>query len=153
MWNNLSIPNDYDKALQEYDSLKLDFPKWMAHLYDRQGIQIFMDGLSRGCENSCSFCKLNNDQCKATSKTIRGSNIDVIETIKILQSVCEKPLYIQFTDENFFGDGITRLREIQSLCDKLSQISYSGAFGIDSRLDSIFNPADSESTALFCNIC
>lgn len=145
----VAFSSDFKSPLMHMKKLQMEFPDWMVELYDHQGMQIFMDGLSRGCENNCFFCKLNNEQCRRSQKSITKSQVDVIATIKTLQSICKKSLYIQFTDENFFGDGMERLRAIQHLCDELASINYAGVFGIDSRLDSIYNPHDSDATASY----
>lgn len=142
------VIRSFDTNVLSFSNLKPDFPKWMGSLYDQFGIQIFMDGISRGCENNCFFCKLNNTHLDNHRKKIVDSGIDIISTIKNICMACEKIPYIQFTDENFFGRGSGRLIAIQKLCDGLEQISYNGFLGIDSRLDSVFNPNDSEEIAL-----
>lgn len=135
------------KTQAPMEKYKLEFPKWILDLYDKKGIQIFMDGLSRGCENTCSFCKLSNVGMSSV-KCVKNSCVDVVETIRAIEKQCPKRLYIQFVDENFFGGGLTRLLEIRKLCDGLTAIQFGGLIGIDTRLDTIINPKDTNEIAL-----
>lgn len=134
--NKLLNKDDVNKKIQ------LHFTDNIIHLYENKGIQLFMDGLSRGCENNCSFCKMNNNMY--FEKKIEPSNIDIIKTIEDLRKKCKKTLFIQFTDENFFGGGLSRLEQILELTNNLESINFNGLIGIDTRLDSIYNPKDSD---------
>lgn len=131
----------------ERKKYSLEFPNWMVELYKRKGIQIFLEGLSQGCENNCSFCRLNNSQGIDSVKIIKDSEVDIIETINVLQEYKLKNIYIQFTDQNFFGGGLRRLTRINDLCNRLSEIQFSGILGIDTRLDTICNPAEADDIA------
>lgn len=139
--------NDLLRTLAPMEKYKLEFPKWILDLYGKNGIQIFMDGLSRGCENACSFCKLSNVETNPV-QCVKSSCVDVVETIRTFEKQCPKRLYIQFVDENFFGDGLNRLLDIRKLCDSLTAIQFGGLIGIDTRLDTIINPKDTNEMAL-----
>lgn len=122
----------------ENEKIQLYFTDEIIQAYEEKGIQIFMDGLSRGCENKCSFCKLNNNL--SLKNKVSQSQIDVIKTIDYLSRECKKKLFIQFTDENFFGGGIYRLNQIIELSHELLKIKFDGALGVDTRLDTVYNP-------------
>lgn len=128
--------------LESDNGLFIEFPDEILQSYEKHGIQIFMDGISRGCEYNCSFCKLGNNPHLRTN--IKICEIDVEGIIKNLQNRCSKKIFIQFTDENFFGGGVKRLESIISFAEKLSSIEYDGCLGIDTRLDTIVNVSDSE---------
>lgn len=129
------------------EKYELEFPEWMLELYNQKGIQIFMDGLSRGCENNCSFCKLNN-LSNPIIKSVKNSCVNVLDTIKHLQKKRSKRIYIQFSDENFFGGGLARLLNIRALCGGLSNIGFHGILGIDTRLDTVINCQEETEIAL-----
>lgn len=140
--NNMYIQNKLINKDEIDKQIKLHFSNDIIHLYENRGIQIFMDGLSRGCENNCSFCKLNNNM--HFKRKIEKPNIDIVKTIDDLRKKCKKTLFIQFTDENFFGGGLPRLKQILELSYNLESINFNGVIGIDTRLDSICNPKDSD---------
>ena len=139
--NKMFIQNKIIDENIIYKHTKLYFTNDIIQLYESKGIQLFMDGISRGCENNCSFCKLNNNSL--LKRKIEQSNIDIIKTISELSRKCKKTLFIQFTDENFFGGGIPRLKQILELSCKLKNIDFNGLIGIDTRLDSIYNSKSS----------
>lgn len=139
--NNMFVQNKLFNKGRDTKLMQLYFTNDIIQLYESKGIQLFIDGLSRGCENNCSFCKLNNNLIY--KRKIEQSNIDIIKTIDDLRKQCKKTLFIQFTDENFFGGGTPRLKQISELSYKLEKINFNGLIGIDTRLDSIYNPKDS----------
>ncbi len=132
-------PVDPKKDYQKH--LLLNFEDNIIKCYEKTGIQIFMEGISNGCENQCSFCKLNNST--VISRKVVPSCINIADTLSLLEKKCKKKLFIQFTDENFFGGGMNRLNAVKKLCSELKVINYKGKFGIDTRLDSIINTSDS----------
>ena len=131
------VQNDIWQKDNDNKLIPLHFPDNIIQAYEDKGIQIFMDGLFRGCENRCSFCKLNNNTL--LKNKIQTSRIDVVKTIEEITKKCNKLLFIQFTDENFFGGGSSRLSQISNLSKKLLEIQYNGVLGIDTRLDTIYN--------------
>lgn len=144
-WLETSIMND--KTLEQFSfcnvdmkNLALNFPTWMLDEYEKRGIQIFIDGIARGCENNCTFCKLNNNSF--THGPV-PSQVDTISTIESIQSHVGKKLYVQFTDENFFGGDIRRLESIIKLVEQLRNIDFHGLLGIDTRLDTILRTNES----------
>lgn len=141
--NNKFIQNRLDEKHQNIEKMQLLFPEHIIKTYENKGIQIFMDGLSRGCENNCSFCKLNNNLFLKNRNN--SSQIDVVKTIEMLRKRIKKTLFIQFTDENFFGGGISRLKQIIELSHELSKINFNGILGVDTRLDTIYNSNNSNS--------
>lgn len=140
--DNMYIQNKLLYKRKVNKKIQLHFPNNIIQLYENKGIQIFMDGLSRGCENNCSFCKLNNNM--HFERKIEPSTIDIIRTIEDLRKKCKKTLFIQFTDENFFGGGFPRLNQILDLSNNLENINFNGFIGIDTRLDAIYNTKDSD---------
>lgn len=122
---------------KETKKIPLIFTSEIIEEYEKSGIQIFMDGLSRGCENRCAFCKLSNNSM--VNNLVHFSRIDVVKTICSLREKITKKLFVQFTDENFFGGGKGRLKQIIKLSDDLASINFKGALGIDTRLDTFFS--------------
>lgn len=139
--NNMFAHNKIIDENKVYKQTQLYFTNDIIQLYENKGIQLFMDGLSRGCENNCSFCKLNNNSLY--KRKIHQSNNNIIKTITELRKKCKKTLFIQFTDENFFGGGLPRLKQISELSIKLKSTNFNGVIGIDTRLDSIYDSKSS----------
>lgn len=59
-WLEASIMNNktLDRSFLcnvDMGSLVLNFPTWMLDEYEKRGVQIFIDGIARGCENHCTF--------------------------------------------------------------------------------------------------
>lgn len=122
---------------KRFQKRPLFFTNEIIEAYETSGVQIFMEGLSHGCENRCAFCKLNNNT--TISNRVHFSWIDSAKTICNLKQKCTKRLFIQFTDENFFGGGRDRLEQIIELANKLTSCGFRGALGIDTRLDTFYN--------------
>lgn len=123
------------------------FTKEIYEAVNKNGLRILVDGLSRGCEHHCLYCHLSN------SKQTSGIVQEFLELpTKLLKSM-EKSLnkettLIQFTDENFFGGKTDderryRLQRIIEFAIDLQQKGFYGKFGIDTRVDTIFNLSDS----------
>lgn len=145
-WLEASIMNNktLDRSFLcnvDMGSLVLNFPTWMLDEYEKRGVQIFIDGIARGCENHCTFCKLNNGDFM-NHKPV-PSQVDAISTIESIQNNVRKRLYVQFTDENFFGGDIQRIESILTLVEQLRNINFHGLLGIDTRLDTILRQNES----------
>ncbi len=147
--NNQIIQNGlYINSNKKLDKrIPLKFYDYIIASYENNGIQLFLDGISQGCENECSFCKLNNRN--STNHKVRPSFVDCVKTIKELQNYCKKRLFIQFTDENFFGGGISKLTQINMLSKELIKIKFNGILGIDTRLDTIINTDETDKQSKF----
>jgi len=107
--------------------------------YKKRGMQIFLDGLTRGCKNCCNYCPIN---CGTKNKKIKVVNQNNCDTLTMLSDKLREPLYIQFTDENFFDGDDKHLKRIQALCRQLQKIDFRGKIGIDTRVDTIINESD-----------
>lgn len=115
---------------------KLKFQKDICEQYEKKGFQIFLEGFSRGCENFCNYCHLNNLHSIGNGVTYVQS--DIHEVIAELQNYYfPQPVYIQFKDENFFGSSFIRMKQIENFIKKLEELPFCGCIGIDTRLDSI----------------
>lgn len=145
--NRILYVNNIVNASTPKKNISLQFSDSIIQSYEDRGIQVFLDGVSRGCENNCSFCKLGNNPL--IHHYIRSSNVDVISTIKDFQSRCRKKMFIQFTDENFFGGGVNRLRRINCFANELNKSNFNGYIGIDTRLDSVIRNSESTEQAEF----
>jgi len=132
------------------ESPKALFTKQIVNKYLDSGFQLFIHGISRGCEEKCTFCRLNNR--KETSGVV--NNIDYLSTVETLSdiaSLAKENIYIQFSDENFFGgkspsDKAQRLTDIIKLSDCISSDKKFGnvRFGVDTRIDTIYNAEDTK---------
>lgn len=143
---NLHI-NNIENVAEKNVNTFVKFTDSIIHSYEDRGIQVFLDGVSRGCTNSCSFCKLGNNPL--LDYHICWSHSDIIFVIKDFQSRCQKKMFIQFTDENFFGGGIEKLKKINNLAERLNCYNFKGYIGIDSRLDSVIRKNESKEQAEF----
>lgn len=115
---------------------RIKFQKNIYEQYEEKGFQIFLEAFSRGCDNSCNYCHLNN--CNRTGNGTVAIQSNVHEVIAELQSFSpNNPVYIQFKDENFFCASFERINQIEEFINKLEDISFYGYIGIDTRLDSI----------------
>lgn len=137
-----------DNPYNEFQKRPLLFTNEIIEACETRGVQIFIEGLSHGCENKCAFCKLNNNT--TIKNMVHFSWIDTAKTICNLKEKCTKNLFIQFTDENFFGGGKERLKQIIKLSDDLTSIGFRGAIGIDTRLDTFYN---SKKNIAINNLC
>lgn len=162
--NIIAIPSFSEKALlQEIKSIlninteivyqanifseNIFFTKNIIKAYNDNGFQLFIHGISRGCEEKCTFCRLNNS--KETSGVVNNLNYrSTLNTISNLRYTSQKDLYIQFADENFFGgketsDKEIRLQQISEFSRSISS-DLNISFGIDTRIDTIVNIQDSD---------
>lgn len=124
------------------------FTKQIVNKYIDSGFQIFMHGISRGCEEKCTFCRLNNR--KETSGVV--NNINYLSTVDAISNILELSsdnIYVQFSDENFFGgkslsDKKQRLKSIYEFSKYMASTSKFNriTFGIDTRIDTIYNIGD-----------
>ncbi len=115
---------------------RLKFHQNIYDQYEKGGFQIFLEAFSRGCENFCSYCHLNN--LYHVGNGVIQVQSDIHEVIEGLQNkYLPQPVYIQFKDENFFGSSFNRMKQIESFIKKLEEIPFCGYIGIDARLDSI----------------
>lgn len=110
------------------------------------GFQYFLPGLSSGCEEHCTFCRLSNrTDTKGVVTDLQN------DPVSIMCSVREKFNLesFQFTDENFLG-GLTtesrrqRLKAVNRLSERLSSAYESWTIGVDTRCDSIVDLNEDE---------
>ena len=131
--------------------LKALFNPQIVDKYLNDGFQLFIHGISRGCEEKCTFCRLNNR--KETSGVVQ--DINYISTIEVLSNIVslakDDDVYIQFADENFFGgktpsDKKQRLTDITNFSTCLSADSKfeNLSFGVDTRIDTVCNIEDTD---------
>ena len=111
----------------------------------QRGLFVLMDGLSRGCEHHCNYCRLNNSpQTAAIVQEVTGSTVSLMAD---LSTALNTYTYVQFADENFFGgrtpgEQTSRLTRIRQLADELRSSSFVGMVGVDTRADTVVNPKD-----------
>jgi len=148
---DLKIDSQKEKFQDDNYSYDILFTKNIIKEYEKNGFQIFINGISRGCEEKCTFCRLNNSP--ETSGVVNSLNyIRTLDTISKIISFSKKKLYIQFADENFFGgekqiDKEKRFQQIFDFSESISSnIKYQNInFGIDTRIDTVINIKDNNS--------
>lgn len=130
-------------SFQERNYYKFLYEEKFINGFKKNGIQIFLDGISRGCKNNCTYCILNNIDYYLSRKS--NINYNVIYTIKKLFNILKEDTYIQFADENFLeGENLyEHFEKINFLIQELRKFGFTGKIGIDTRLDTIYNVNDS----------
>lgn len=98
----------------------------------KRGIQYFVEGAVRGCEGQCTFCRMS---CHEDSARICTVPYDSADLILQAERALGKGLFVQFSDENFFGPNPERLEKVIQLAQRLQQ--FCGILGVDTRLDTI----------------
>lgn len=114
-----------------------------------RGMATLVEGLTRGCEYHCTYCHLNFN--KQTRGRVQDLTDDALERILYVVKRIPKNTFIFFTDENFFGgradSAVNRLNKIMQLSMDLRSSGVSRALAIDTRIDSLSNPAEDAGTA------
>jgi len=105
----------------------------MVKSFQRRGIQYFSEGTARGCEGNCTFCRLSCEQRRKLS-FVEYSTADFIYSSSILLS---RKLFVQLTDENFFGLSKSRLERVCDFALQLSRSRFNGILGVDTRIDTV----------------
>ncbi len=100
----------------------------------RRGVQYFSEGVARGCEGNCNFCKLS---CRQGRNSVQFVSYCAPELIAQAEAILPSPLFVQFSDENFFGFSQERLAQVYQLALQLCKQGFNGILGVDTRLDSI----------------
>lgn len=103
------------------------------HTYKEFGLQYFVRGVADGCEMCCSFCKFS---C-SNEKRINLHHRDGIDDIKAICDYCKEEVFIQFSDENFFGCTKNRLEYVFQLAEYLCHLHKPVFLGVDTRIDTI----------------
>ncbi len=104
-----------------------------------RGLFLLVEGLTRGCENHCLYCHLqNHDLTRGVVQHLIPPSGSVVETIRTFGDSC----LIFFTDENFFG-GRTRgeiedrAEQIASLAREVQEAEVAALLAVDTRVDSV----------------
>ncbi len=126
------------------------FPSDIVDEIRRRGLFALLDGLTRGCEHYCSYCRLNNS--KHTSGRVQTVDARPVKVMEQLSHSLGRQLYVQFRDENFFGgrtpeERKQRLTEIRRLAAELIATGFLGMIGIDTRADTVIDLREDKEVA------
>ena len=114
------------------------------HAYAAEkSLQYMAKGVSDGCEMRCAFCRHS-----CGDRPVRCFPCPSLPDIRSYYSVCRAPVFIQFSDENFFGASEQRLIRVLELSQALREPEACFRFGVDTRIDAIFPPAQLSSELL-----
>jgi hypothetical protein len=120
------------------------FSTTIRRAIQERGISVLTEGLTRGCEHHCTYCHLNfNKQTRGLVQDLSGHAAKrIIHTAEQIP----RNSFLFFTDENFFGGKGTaseeRLGKIVALSSNLIDSGFSRGLAVDTRIDSLYNPAD-----------
>jgi hypothetical protein len=114
---------------------------------EERGIFVLAEGLSRGCEHHCTYCRLTfRRQTSGVLQHIAGDSAGRIGRLsaQIPNDVC-----IFFTDENFFGGHAaeSRLGRIITFAQEMASSEVCRVIAVDTRIDSVANRSESADTA------
>ena len=120
------------------------FTEAIVGAIEERGIAVLTEGLTRGCEFHCTYCRLNfNKQTSGLVQLIVG---DAFQRINDVTRSTPENSFIFFTDENFFGgkgaESRERLETIERLSQNLIKSKYSRYLAVDTRIDSLYNPVE-----------
>ncbi len=119
----------------------------------KNGERVHLPGIASGCENNCTFCRLNFDS--ESSGLVNDTNFNVEYILDEIEQINPVQRWsVQFIDENFFGkprkaDSIVKLKKIDDLCGLLVQHKSVNRIGIDTRCDTVINPKDTPELAVY----
>ncbi len=116
------------------------FPSDIVMEMQARGLFVLLDGLTRGCEHHCNYCRVNNSS-QTTGKVQDLATSTATLMIDVSRAM-NRDTYVQFADENFFGgqtgaERSNRLKRIRQLAQELKSLNYSGMIGVDTRADTV----------------
>ncbi len=101
-----------------------------------RSLQYMAEGVSDGCEMRCSFCRHS-----CGDRSVRCFSSPSLPDLPALRALCPEPIFVQFSDENYFGLSEPRLVKVLELAEELKELEGDFRFGVDTRIDSVFPPS------------
>ena len=132
---------------------RFGFTNAIINAIQKNGDRVYLPGITTGCDNKCTFCRLNFNFESSGLVSDTNFNIEFVLT-EIERINSEYRWDIQFTDENFLGkttktDAVIKLKRIDDLCELLNQHKSINRIGIDTRCDTVIDPQDMSELAAY----
>lgn len=128
----LTRDNGTDLAVDPQEMKPALLPPAVQKEFASRGIQFFTEGAARGCEGNCTFCRLSEHK-----RPVHFVPYSTVPVILQAEKLLDSPLFVQFSDENFFGSQAQRSSRVIALAQQLQNAGFSGFLGVDTRLDSL----------------